>query len=271
MILVRWVGPQVVGGIVMAMILVGGMVGISTGIEQGGQGISHALAAALSVLPPTLIWLAPLCCGVGAAMAMARVMSRGEDVGLAAAGAAPWRTGWIAAAAGLLMGVAAWNAADRILPVVHPTQSDSAWVWLGTAAYRPADGVLVRLEGESRLEVEREIEIDAQTLAYARQVARPRTAPADVLAETLTAPAQVERQGRMSRVLACGALAMLGWIPWVRSGAAHVGAVLALGLSAAAAEQILHALAAQEQIGPIIAAWLVPVLLGVLAGLSARR
>ncbi len=271
MILVRWALPRIAGGIGAVMVLVGGLVALATGVEQGGSGWLDALTAGVAVVPITLVWLAPVCCGAGAALAMARIMARGEDVGLSAAGVHPWRTGWIAGAAGLVVGLMAWTAADRLLPELHPEQSSAGWVWLDDGAYRPSDGVMVRHQEGQGLVVERGLQVAPTELELARQASRPRVASAEVLSELSTAPAKVEWQGRLARVMACGALAVMGWIPWVRTAAAHVGVVVSLGLAAAAVEQILHALAAQGHLSPSLAAWSMAVVLAGMAVAIGRR
>ena len=271
MILVRWTLPRVVAGIVAAMVLVGGLVALATGVEHAGAGWLGGVSAAVQVVPITLVWLSPLCCGVGAALAMARIMARGEDVGLSAAGVRPWRTGWIAGAVGLMVGLLSWTTADQWLPGHHPDQSAAGWVWLDDGAYRPSDGVLVRHSQGRGLTVERGVQVASDELNAALQASRPRIASAEVLAELSTAPAQVERHGRMARVMACGALALMGWIPWVRTGTGHVGLVLSVGLAAAAVEQILHALAAQGHLSPGIAAWSMAGVLALVALATGRR
>lgn len=271
MIMLRWAGPRLAGGIGAALALVGGMVGLATSVERGSEGLATAVLAGLAVVPITLVWLAPLCCGVGAGLVMARVMACGEDVGLAAIGLGPRHTAWVAAVAGLLLGACAWGVSDRVVPALARDDSPSDWVWLESAAFRPADGTLVHTSGGRITTVERGASPGQFAVDRARQRARPRTASARVVYQTDTLPAQVERQGRLARVLSCVAMAMLGWAPWVRRSAAHIGLVLATGLCATALELGLHALAAQGQVSPVFGAWGVPLMLLVLAALSARR
>jgi hypothetical protein len=271
MIMLRWAGPRLAGGIGAALALVGGLVGLATSVERSSAGLEAAVMAGLGLVPITLVWLAPLCCGAGAALVMARVMACGEDVGLAALGLGPRHTVWVAAGAGLLMGACAWGVADRVIPALPRADSPSDWVWLESGAYRPADGILVHTSGGRITAVEHRASPSRVSVDRARQRARPRTASARVLYQTDTLPAQVERQGRLARVLSCVAMAMLGWVPWVRRSAAHIGLVLATGLCGTALELGLHALAAQGQVSPALGAWSVPLLLLVLAALSARR
>jgi|GEM_PF-6363572 len=268
--LAAWVAARVLGSVLAALCVVGGLVGLATGVEQGHQGWAAALSEALRVVPITLVWLAPLCCGVGTAVAMARIMSRGEDVALSSAGLGPLRTGWTAALAGVLLGLCAWWTADTIVPRTMPESSQSSWVWIDGGAYRVADAVWVGTKGGQIDQVQRLRVFDEEQLQRARQLATPRLASAGVLASAQTPAAKVERQGRFARILACAALSLLGWIPIVRRATAQVGLILAAGLCAQAVDVVLHALAAQGHISVMVGAWSIPVLLALLAGLSSR-
>ena len=61
--LAAWVAARVLGSVLAALCVVGGLVALATGVEQGHQGWAAALSEALRVVPITLVWLAPLCCG----------------------------------------------------------------------------------------------------------------------------------------------------------------------------------------------------------------
>ncbi len=271
MILARWTGTRVLGGIALALLVVGGLVGLATGVEHGQDGLDAAARAGLMVVPITLVWLAPLCCGAGAAMAMAQIMARGEHLGLEAAGLGPLRTGWVSAVAGLLVGTGAWWASEVIVPQTTPVEAQSTWVWLDQGAYRASDGVLIRIESGRFLAVEQLSDPDPAMLRAAQQLAQPRTATHAVLRAADTPPASVERHSRLARILACGALALLGWVPLARRASAQVGIVLAVGLSAQALDLILQALAAQGKLPSTVGAWAIPLVLAGLAGLSVRR
>jgi lipopolysaccharide export LptBFGC system permease protein LptF len=269
LILVRWAAPRVLAGIGLALLLVGGLVGLATGVEQADQGASAALLAGLQVVPITLVWLAPLCCGVGAALFMARLMVHGEDLGLEAAGLGPRHTGWVAAGVGLCMGCGTWVVSEAVVPGVWLPNGPEVWVWLGDGAYRPSDGTRVRTKDGRILAVQRADHPDPKALQLARQRARPRLAPSAALGQ---APgAQVERHGRLGRIVACVAMAVLGWIPCVRRRSLHLVLVLGIGLGAALLELGLHALAGQAQISPWLGAWAVPVLLSCSALGLLRR
>jgi len=271
MIIARYVGLRVLAGIVAGMALVGGLVGLATGVEHGRQGLAAALQSILAIVPLSLVWLAPLCCGVGAAVALARLKARGEDVGFAVAGIRPWRTGWVAALVGLGLGMGAWWMSDAVVPHTTHGSQGSTWVWLDQGAYRPADETWVRM-------VDQRMQVDAlqeppspSALRRAQHQARPRTAPASVLTGSQAPPLRLEWHSRLARILACAAMALIGWMPLSRRGLTQVGMVLGTGLLAQAIDFILQALAAQGQIPVLVGAWVVPGLLTVWAAWLSLR
>jgi lipopolysaccharide export LptBFGC system permease protein LptF len=272
MSLPRWIALRVIGGTLAALTLLAGLVGLATTVEHGRSGLGAALSAGLSVVPITLVWLAPLCCGVGAALAAARAAASGEQLALQVSGVGPRRTGWVPALVGTSLGLCTLWASESLVPSTVAPVPQSAWVWLDGGAYRASDGASLRLDGGRLESAERTSAPSTAALQRARHLARPRTAPTSVLIGADSGPARVALHVRVARVLACGALCVLGWVPLVRRGSYQVAAVLTLGLLAQATGAVAELLAAQGQLGVVAGAWGVPILLCVAAVLiSARR
>lgn len=259
------------GWTVLAFTLVVGLVVLATGVEQGVHGWAAALSGGLAVAPEVAVLLAPLCCAVGSAMTLARRMASGEDVGLAACGIRPWRSGRSVVAVGLAIGLLSLVVADQVVPSVHRGVPTPTWVWLDGGPVRASDGLRVQIAAGRIQSVAPGPPVSDAALMRAQWNHVPRLAPASALRESSAPPMVVERWARRARVLACGLLAWIGWLPVARRGTTQVGWAISAGATVTGVDLFLRQLANQGRMSPLIGALGALILLVGLAAVLRGR
>lgn len=272
-------------GVASALVVAGaaGLAAVATAVDGGG-GLSplDALLVGGLRVPGLLLPLLPVLCALGAGVAAARQVARGERRALALAGHDPALPAGIGLAVALAFGVSGWVAHDRLVPPAEAHadaiggRGDAPWVFVGAEVVRVEDGLVVRVEDDAIVGT-RHLEahaLDAPALRAAAAAQRPARAPHAVLAASDERPARTERGARWSRILAGGLLAFFAWLPVARSPAAQAGVALVGGLTWAAADVGLRAAAAQGRVGAGTGAWgaiVVALALALAALLWTRR
>ena len=248
-----WVLRVVGAWTLAALMLVGGLAFVAAAVESGRLGPASALWVAVLSMPQVLVPLAPLVCAVGAGLAAARLDARGERVGLEAVGLGPLRTARSALLVGLVVGLGQWAAAGHLVYRAEAARrvligaAVPEWVWLEDGAARPSDGTRVWVDGGRILDVRPTMPLDEDALATARMRQEPHIASAAALRQSSLPTARLERLVRTVRIVACGGLSVLGWLPLGPRPSTQVGRVLAIGLVWVALDMVLQAMAAQGQ------------------------
>lgn len=273
----RLVASAVLGWTALAALVVSGLAWLATAVETVPLGTGRALLVSALQAPGLVLSLVPTVCGIGAALASARMLARGERVALEGLGLGPWRTGRAALAAGVAVGMAQWALLAWVVPPLEARAADlvperaPAWVWVDGAAVRLADGLAVEVDGGRIGRIGLPVQPPSErVLAEARMLQRPETASSAVLARSDLDPARLERQVRLARVVAGGLLALLGWLPLARRPGGQVGTAIALVTCWQAGALSTQAAAAQGRLGPGAGAWLPVILLAVGLVAAAR-
>ncbi len=256
--LIWWQSASMLGWTSLALTMVFGLVFVATGVEQVAGGWAAALGGALSIAPDLVVRLSPLCCALGAAMTLARRMGSGEDVGLAACGVRPWKSGRGVIFVGLVIGLMGSLASDQILPSLAQSDADPEWVWLDRGPARASDGYTVLMADGKIVGAEAGVPVPAERLQRAAWSRAPRTAPDAALLDNASPPSLSEYWSRRTRVVLCGLLAWLGWVPVGRRAVTQIGWALGVGTATTGLDIFMRQLAAQGQI---------PVGVGVLVAL----
>ena len=258
----RMVAAHVLAWIVLTGVGALGLGWLMGSIEADKQDLGAALAGSLLRVPALILPLGPLLCSLGAGLAAARQISRGERLALELCGLGPWRTARAAAAAGLLVGTFLWFAAAFVMPVCEAAAialrpPAPGWIWMEGAAVRESDGLSVRardgqLGAPERLDA---TALSGEAIRLARMQQHPRTASASALVSAPYRPARVEAATRLARIFACGLLAVLGWLPLAASAPGQVGRALMLGLAWQLADLALQNMGSQGALPVAAGAW----------------
>jgi hypothetical protein len=232
----------------LVLLIILGLVGLTTGVEHAGEGAVEAVMVAIRQAPGMAIELLPLCCGLGSALTLARCQAHGEDVGLAAGGVRPLQSAVGVMGVGLLAGVCSLYVSDNVLPMLYSEGQVPAWVWTEDGPVRTEDGRRVVIASGQITEVEVGVPISERTLEMARWRAHPEAAPADVLARSNVRSMRVSYGARRVRVLLCVCLAWLGWLPMGRRASVQVAWALGIGVASTGLDLFLRQLCVQERL-----------------------
>lgn len=277
----RLIAVRVLGWSAVAAALVAGLAALAGAVEAARLGVEAAAMIALLQVPTALIMLAPILAALGASVAAARMAALGEELALACAGISPWRTGCVAAAVGLAMGLAQWGAADTVLWKAEQhrrvllSEGASPWVWLDGAAIRPGDRLTIELKDDRIVAVRplAEGEISESALLHAAMLQQPRLASGAALDSSSLTSANLEQLSRRARVLACSLLAWLVWVQGAgQTGTRRIAAALVVAVGWQTLDLLLYAAAAQGRLPVLLGGCGAVVLLGaVLIGRYVMR
>jgi len=180
------------------------------------------------------------------------------------------RTGAVVAGLGLLfggLGFALHGGAVAQLEreaLLEVSQEDEGWVWVDGRALRQRDGAVVE-PGDGTFQVGRLV-AKTEGLPDAWRVLRPELASNGQLATSESRIHQVELQGRLARVLACGILAFWVWLPLADGSKPGLLEVIGVGLGWSLLELVLHGMARSDTVPIPVGAWLPVLALSVLVG-----
>ena len=250
----------------LVLLLVSGLAWITTAVDAAGSGPARAGLVAALLTPGLVVRIMPLICALGAGLAAARMMARGERVALENAGLAPARTGGAALLVGLLCGGLGWGAhadlvhrAEARVSALQPVALP-AWVWTDGGPVRRTDGLQIVLSGGQIIGVQ---QTDLSEIWSEGQLQQPALASYRALQTTDRLPVRLERQWRWARIAACAGLAWLCWLPWARSPQGQVLAALLLGLCWQLTGLGLQGMALQGWLSPLFVALGPAVLMGL--------
>jgi hypothetical protein len=258
--------------------LVGGAVARWVALVIGGTSALAALAVVVEAgsswrVPGLVVPLLPLLCALGAGLAAARLGAQGERLALESVGLSPVRTGLAALGVGLVVGGLGWLVHATLVPLADAKSGADAptWVWVEDGAVRVEDGLSIQIRDDVITQVSRDADLDPAGIRLAAARQRPASASAADLREAAGVPARAERAARAARVVACGVLAWLGWMPLARRPTVQAAAAFSIGLTLMGVHGVLGAAAAQGRLPVGLGAWgaaLLAVLL--LAAVAAR-
>jgi lipopolysaccharide export LptBFGC system permease protein LptF len=251
--LLSWLGLSMLGWTGLVLTLVVGVVVLATGVEQASGGWA-GFGGALLVAPEVAVALMPLCCAMGAALTLTRRMGAGEDVGLGACGIRPLRSGRGVVAVGLAFGLLSLLMADHVVPRMHRARPTPTWVWVDGALFRPSDGRRVNITDGRIRGIDEGIRVAPEALRRAGWNRLPRLAPDIALRDSTAAPMVVEFWSRRARVILCGLLAWIGWVPVGRRGASQVAWALSAGAVTTGVDLLLRQLTVQGRMPPFAGA-----------------
>jgi len=267
----RFVFQQALIWIGLTVVFLAGLSGLATVVENTRLGPIDSLKLAVFQAPGILVSMAPIICAGGAAMASVRMAIRGEQIALDSAGISPWYTAAVAARAGLLIGFLQWGIAGHIVhrseSAAEPLRNSPAveWVWMDEGALRTTDRLWVARQEGRITSVSPNQNFSLIEIQNARMRQRPKMASAHALHTSNAPTAKLEQHNRLAHVLACAAMAGMGWRIRARP-TIKVGVVTALALGWQLAALGLYTAAAQGHISVLTGGWLATVVLcGVLS------
>ncbi len=268
MIAARLVFRTALDWTLLVLVAAAGLVALASGVEAVARGTGDLVAAALRPIPEVLVFLSPLVALLGAALAAAWMQSRGERTALESLGLGADRTGIPVAVLGALVGLVQLVAADRVVPLLRDVEP--AWVWLpdGTAV-EPSTGLAVTASaGSLQPSAARP---SAEAIARAAEILDPSRASGAALATATARLPRIEWHGRRARILACAALAFLGWLPLGATTERQVLAALSGGLAFLATDAVVRSLAGWGHVPVIAGSWSAPVAITAVTAVLARR
>lgn len=234
-VLLRYAGARVAGQVAVVVALVSGLAGLAGGLEAAHQGFEVAVQVAMLRTPALLVALMPVLVATGAALAAARRLGRGEEVGLQACGAGPRQAAPGALIVGLGVGLLTFGIHGGVVPWTEARADrlvgaeGAPWVWVEDGAVRVADGLEVTVRGGEVLGVG-PTTLDPAVMDARLEAQRPWRARLSLLWAEGSDTSRRELSTRLGRVGACGLLAVLGWLPLARRPRAQVGAGAFCGL-----------------------------------------
>ena len=268
----RFVVDSVSRWLLLTLIGVACLIWLANTIELAGRAESGAFGAGLLQTPGLLIRVLPLCVLGGVSLGVSRMELRGERRALWFLGHDAVRTGWVVGVLGWVVGLVGFGLQTgpvsemerRALGV--STAIEEGWVWMDDRLIRSQDGVSIESPlTEPRIEI---LRAEDAGIPDAWIALRPELESNRVLLESHRRQDQLELQGRMGRVVACGLLAFWAWLP-VRPGRKNgLLTVVGFGLGWSLLEVVAHGLARSGLIPVALGVW-IPIL--CLVGCCAGR
>jgi lipopolysaccharide export LptBFGC system permease protein LptF len=211
---------------------------------------------------------------LGAALTAAWMDSRGERTALQALGLGPARPGISIAIVGAWIGFVQMRVADDGLHAIDAWKraqtASSDWVWLPDwRAIQPERNVAVAVSNGDVVPADPYIE--PEVLEYAIQVLKPSTASRWTLAGSKARLAQIEWHARRARVLACGLLCFLGWLPLGASAERQVLTALGIGIAYLSVDTLLQSLAGWGYLPVVVGSWATPIVTAIAVSVWSRR
>ena len=205
----RYAGARVAGQVAVVVALVSGLAGLAGGLEAAQQGFEVAVQVAMLRTPALLVALMPVLVATGAALAAARRLGRGEEVGLQACGAGPRQAAPGALIVGLGVGLLTFGIHGGVVPWTEARADrlvgaeGAPWVWVEDGAVRVADGLEVTVRGGEVLGVG-PTTLDPAVMDARLEAQRPWRARLSLLWAEGSDTSRRELSTRLGRVGACG-------------------------------------------------------------------
>jgi len=238
----RIVGVAMLNGVLWVSVMVVGLVAVAVTAEMGTQGFDAVIKATMVHVLVALIWLGPMIVGLGNALALLRMKSRGELRALSMMGVGYGQLVPVLASVGVLVGVLGWCLAEWVLPGVYGAQPP-LWVWTEHGPWQPSSGVGVRVSDGTAFQMQAGIDWI--------QRSEPRMAPWGLLRWDGSAAEVTELWARGSRLATCVGLSILS-LSAVRL-ARPILSLVAAGILLLVLETVAWAMGAQGQMSPFLA------------------
>ena len=250
------------------------LVSLASGVEAVARGADSVVLGGLAQVPQVLVPLSPVLVLLGAALTAAWMDSRGERTALQALGLGPARTGVSIAIVGTWIGFVQLRVADDGLSAIDAWKrgqnATSEWVWLPDwRAIEPGRNIAVAASNGDVVPADPYIE--PEVLEQAIQVLKPSTASRWTLAASHGRLARIEWHARRARVLACGLLCFLGWLPLGATAERQVLTALGVGIAYLSIATFLRSLAAWGHLSIVVGSWATPLVTAIAVSLWSRR
>ncbi len=258
----------------LTVVAAAALVSLASGVEAVARGADRVIVGGLAAVPEVLVPLSPVLVLLGAALTAAWMDARGERTALQALGLGPTRTGISIAIVGIWIGFVQMRVADDALHAIDSWKraqtASSDWVWLpDSRAFRPERNVVVAVsEGDV---VPTDDYVEPGMLEYSIQVLNPSTASRSTLAHSKGRLAQIEWHARRARVVACGLLCFLGWLPLGASAERQVLTALGVGIAYLSCDTFLQSLAGWGHVPVLVGSWATPVVTAIAVSMWSRR
>ena len=258
----------------LTVVAAAALVSLASGVEAVARGADQVVLSGLAQVPEVLVPLSPILVLLGAALTAAWMESRGERTALQALGLGPTRTGISIAIVGTWMGFVQMGVADDGLHAIDAwkrAQSPSSdWVWLPDGrAIRPEQNLAVAVSDGDVVPTDPTIE--PEVLDQSIQALNPSTASRATLADSKGRLARIEWHARRARVLACGLLCFLGWLPLGASAERQVLTALGVGIAYLSVDTFLRSLAGWGHLPVLVGSWATPVVTAIAISVWSRR
>jgi lipopolysaccharide export LptBFGC system permease protein LptF len=258
----------------LTVVAAAALVSLASGVEAVARGADQIVLGGLAQVPEVLVPLSPVLALLGAALTAAWMDSRGERTALQALGLGPVRTGVSIAIVGTWIGFVQMRVADDGLHAIDAwkrAQSPSSdWVWLPDwRAIQPQRNVAVAVSNGDVVPAEASIE--PELLEQSIQALQPSTASRSALAHSKGRLARIEWHARRARVLACGLLCFLGWLPLGASAERQVLTALGVGIAYLSLDTFVRSLAGWGHLPVLVGSWAMPACTAIAVSVWGRR
>jgi lipopolysaccharide export LptBFGC system permease protein LptF len=262
------------GWTLLTVVAAAALVSLASGVEAVARGADQVVLGGMAQVPEILVPLSPVLALLGAALTAAWMDSRGERTALQALGLGPARTGISIAIVGAWIGFAQLRVANDGLHAIdgwrRAQSAASDWVWLPDwRAIEPARNIAVAAYNGDVVPADPYIEPDV--LERSIQALKPSTASRATLAASDGRLARIEWHARRARVLACGLLCFLGWLPLGPTAERQVLTALGVGIAYLSFDTFLRALAAWGHVPVGVGAWFTPLVAAIAVSAWSRR
>jgi lipopolysaccharide export LptBFGC system permease protein LptF len=258
----------------LTVVAAAALVSLASGVEAVARGADQVVLGGLAQVPEVLVPLSPVLVLLGAALTAAWMDSRGERTALQALGLGPTRTGISIAIVGTWIGFVQLRVADDGLHAIDAWKRaqnvSEDWVWLPDwRAIQPEKNVAVAASNGDVIPADPYIE--PEVLDASIQALKPSTASRYTLAESKGRLAHIEWHARRARVLACGLLCFLGWLPLGATAERQVLTALGVGIAYLSVDTFLRSLAGWGHLPVLVGSWAAPAAMAIGVSLWSRR